>query len=177
MKLNNVTKSIFRLALMFFILLMLGQSVIYGASGTLYAGLDKIRWLPIYNNGTNSYTYNSTEWGFKLFNIHPVYQILELDSTGIDSSVVGENGRIYCLNATQGVGWNTGISAKVEYDSYLNLKDKQGIYQEYSNNKIYDISNYEYYSSIVWLLDNFYIPNVTNKDDFFANIGIYKNEQ
>ena len=171
MKLNKVKKIIFSLAVIIFMILGLGQNIIYATAGSLTAQLEVFRRLPVYNTN-NSYTQELTKWGFKIYSggQHNIYQISEVDSS---DNFIGDNARLYCLNATEGTTWDTSaIGTDLDYDTYTNLKNAKEVYDTLKENSVYDISQYEYYSSIIWLLDNFYIPNKTDKRDFLSRTGI-----
>ena len=173
MKLNKLKKIILSLAVVIFMILAFGQSVIYAATQSLTAKLEVFRRLPV--SSDNGITQEATQWGFELYmGGHPVYQISEVDS---DNKFIGENSRLYCLNATEGTTWDTNaVGTNLSYDTKTNLKNATEVNETLKSNSVYDISKYEYYSSIVWLLDNFYMPNITNKEDFLANTGIVKGE-
>lgn len=171
MKLNRVKKVILSFAVIVGIILGLGQNIIYATAGSLTAKLEVFRRLPKYDSSTKLYTQESTNWGFELYNGgHPVYQISEVDSS---NNFIGDNARLYCLNATEGTTWDTSaVGTNLNYDTKCDLKNATEVNTTVGYNTVYDISKYDYYSSIIWLLDNFYIPNKTDKDDFLAKAGI-----
>jgi len=176
MKLNNLKKIIISLAVIIFMILGIGQSVVYAVTtGSRAAALEYIRRLPVYNT---SYEQKSTNWGFKLYD-HPIYQISELQvdtNKNITTNIVGDNSRLYCLNARIGDVWNNNsIGTGVKYDTFYNFKTEKNQILSDLNSGNSNILTSDYYSSIMWLLDNFYIPNKTDKDSYLRTIGIYKN--
>lgn len=173
MNFNRVKNMAITILLITIVLLCIGQSAIYAATGSLSAALDTYRYLPEFNASTNQYTYNSTGWGFKIgASGKAIYQINELDSS---SNITGANSRLYCLNARVGDVWNNNaVGQKVDYTNNFDWRnDKTTILGGNTENVL--TSNY--YSAITWLLDNFYIPNVTDKEDFLKNIGIVKDDE
>ena len=95
MNFNRVKNMAITILLITIVLLCIGQSTIYAATGSLSAALDTYRYLPTFNASTNQYTYNSTGWGFKILaSGKSIYQINELDSS---SNITGANSRLYCL--------------------------------------------------------------------------------
>ena len=179
MKLNKIKKVILSLAVIIFMILGLGGSAIYAVTtGSRAAALEYIRYLPVYDSINKSYEQVSTNRGYKLGD-HPVYQISELQvdtNNNITTNIVGDNSRLYCLNARIGDVWNNNsIGTGVIYDTFYNFKTEKNQILSDLNNGNSNILTSDYYSSIMWLLDNFYIPNKTDKDSFFRTIGIYKN--
>ena len=170
MKFNKIINMAITIFITILIILSLGQTVIYAAGGNLTAALDTYRYLPTYNESTKQYTYNSTGWGFKIgASGHAIYQINELNSS---SNITGENSRLYCLNARVGEVWNNNQVGKgVDYKNYFDWRNEK---ETILGNDTEGILTSEYYSAVIWLLDNFYIPNVTDKESFLKNVGIVK---
>ena len=165
MKLNKVKKIILSLAVIIFMILGIGQNAIYAANN-LNAALDTYRYLPTYDASTKQYTYSSTGWGFQISaSGHKVYQINELDSS---NNITGENSRLYCLNARVGDVWNNNkVGQGVDYTNPYDWRNDKATILD---NNTESILTSDYYYAITWLLDNFYIPNITDKESFFENI-------
>lgn len=88
---------------------------------------------------------------------HPVFQISSRNGNE-------KNTNYFCVNATRGVSWS-GTQAKqgVEYDSSYDIKSErseiENLTEAYSN-----VAG-EYYSQIVWLLDNFAVGRDFDEDE------------
>ena len=185
MKLKHLRKIILSLTISTLMILSLASSVVYGKArndrgdGHLFAKEQMARvW---YNKSTGNFENKGV---YKLLDKGIVYQILEVKDAS-STEILGNN--FYCLNAEEGDTWRnvhggTSIETTVEYDKKYDLKkstDKktnqnglQNTDNVYSGNNIEKINNY--YSEIVWLLDNFYLPDgdINAKNEYLAKAGI-----
>ena len=181
MKLKHLRKIILSLTMSTLMILSLASSMVYGKArddvrtGNLFAKMQDMR--VIYNNSTSSFENKGI---YELNGVKNIFQLLEVKSK-TDNTIIGNN--FYCLNTKEGTTWNAHKEDTVEYDKSNNLRN--------TNNKSTNISEIKtilnphnatsniekYYSEIVWLLDNFYIPGETDKDEFFKKINIEKNTE
>jgi len=115
MKLNKLIKIVLSLGVISFIILGLGQNVIYAATEKRAATIQHVRTLPKDDNSSEELE----DWGFALSTGQknaPLYQILELevnsDGTITDRIMEGDS-RLYCLNARVGEEWRGDTSLNI----------------------------------------------------------------
>ena len=170
---------------------ILGIMVILLGSMVSYA---KAADTPIYVNLTKT---NVDGVGYGVGNPNPpsggtsnageyIWNITTYDSmTATNASATQRN--LYCVKANYGATWETAGTpgTKVQYNLQYDLQnDRQAIL-----NKLVDNTNDgddvvralldptgNQYRQLLWILDNAYIEGQTNKDEFFAKMGILKDE-
>ena len=164
MKKRSIKLIILAVITIFITILSLGQNLIYAASGTLTTRLSYFRYV---KNSSGTY---EAKGGYSLNTgtSKPVFQIVSANG----DTIVGTN--YYCLNAEVGDTWNNAVvGTDVTYDTYYDLvKDKDtiaGLSSTYS-----DIVNSEYYTQILWILDNLYTGSDTEEEisEYISKAGI-----
>ncbi|MCI9063952.1 MAG: hypothetical protein HFJ17_05060 [Clostridia bacterium] len=178
MKSNNVKRIILSIVMILVMLCGIAQSVVYAADGTTQSTLTAMITKWRYKKD-DSGEFVSTGYGYRLSSDHKIFQILELNNA-TDREKIGKS--IYCLNATSGETWRAAENeeSKTTYNTHVNLKENKDAIKS-----TLGITDDESYYAILWLLDNFYMPNSETtadaqakaKDDFLKNIGIYKDER
>lgn len=94
---------------------------------------------------------------------------------------------LYCIKANYGNSWETAQNANpeniVEYNLSYNLPENtqellSKIQDDEAGNLVKELLNSETgkYNEILWLLDNFYIEGITDKEAFLDKTGIAKDE-
>ena len=168
MKQKNIKRLVITLVVLIAMILSLGQNIIYAATGTLNTKLSYFRYI---KNDAGEY---ETKGGYALNTgtNHPVFQIFSANG----DKIKGTN--YYCLNATKGSTWtSSSVGTEVAYNTNYDLvEDKttiSGLDETYSN-----IVNSQYYTQIMWILDNLYTGNDKEAEirEYLAKAGIVYGE-
>ena len=175
MKLNHVRKLILSILITLTFILGISQNIIYAVNdmGTddqtsLTAKIAMERYTE--NSGgeiksvEKGYTYKDISGDLHIND--NIFQILEVNSD-TTAKIIGKN--LYCLNANKGNSWTTGTAEEksVTYTKKHNLKTES----IETINGIIPLTDTTTRSSIVWLLDNFYIQNKTDKEEYLKKVG------
>ena len=141
------------------------------ADGGLYLGIDAVR--------RSGYSYKALE--------HVLHKICVYDSTG---TVTNKDRAIYCLKGGPGFGSRddmgsvTNNNERRRYTQYFDMKDPNSIPSPYKN----VLPSGEDYNSLVWILENSYVPAPQNanqnqidlaksfRENLLANAGIENSE-
>ena len=136
------------------ITLILGISVVKGATGSLYLGL----------KGKST----SRETGTYEFNKKAVFKIVKYNQSG---SVENNDGTvIYCLKGGPGFGSESYDNKIINYTQYFDIKNPTSITGAYRNQLP---SNMTTYNELVWILDNIYNPDNESLDQYLERVGIW----
>ena len=196
MKLKHLRKIILSLLMIAIMILGVGSNIIYAADSSIKIAFEVKRRVPKFDASGNITSFDPTDWGFAYSGGTDkiIYQIVKVDDS---NKYIATN--FYCLNAEETSSWikdTVGNVNAATYDESTDLKNKTEVANKFATGTrikqgtnvnakdVYDISKNEYYSSIIWLLDNFYIPSpddTTNpgtsvKDQYLANAGIVYGE-
>ncbi len=127
-------------------IVLMFSSNTYAATGSWRLGTEALR------EGIttkNSAEIRTTRYSYRM-NSKPVLKIVDKTTGTADFS-----NAIYCLKAGQGFGSDRATMADVTYNTYFNmLTEKSAV------NGILNLSNSNY-GSVLWLLDNIYLPKQT----------------
>ena len=164
MKNNKTSKFLMNIIVTVMMIVTIGQTAVYAArkaeSKTLT--ISRTRWV---KNSGGEYQEKGA-YALNNGSTHPIFQIV---SIGENSQKTGTN--YVCLNATRGATWTSNsVGQTVEYDiSYDLVSDKSEIAnltEAYSN-----VAG-EYYTQIMWILDNILLGTDFDVDTILAKAGI-----
>jgi len=160
-------------------LLIIASTVIAILLGTMisYANEDNkpliVNLQSKYANGVGYGFFNPNTTGGKY-----IWKVVSYDDDGAE-----EKRNLYCVKGEYGKTWNDTPSQKLTYDLQYNFQtDRDFIEQSLATDpseviaKLIDLEGGQY-EQLLWLFDNMYIPNVTNKDAFLEKIGVLKDAQ
>ncbi len=126
----------------------------FAATGSWKLGVEKVREGITLKNGseesTTRYSYQMTTSGTS----KPVLKIVERNG-----STANFDNAIYCLKAGQGFGSDSSTISDVTYNTYYDM-----ITEKSSVNRILSLTD-DNYGSVLWLLDNIYLPKQTPISD------------
>ncbi len=115
-----------------------------------------------------------------------IWTLRSYDSNNIDD-LSKKQRNLYCIKAGYGDAWNpVNNGTIVEYNlSYDFQGDRENLLTLLENGTgaanelVLDLlyTQDAYYRELLWIFDNMYIENETNKDDFLAKIGIKKDDE
>ena len=142
----KVKKLLLSIALMALAVLLMFNTKTYAATGSWKLGVVKVRQGITTKNGAES---NTTKYSYEL-NTKPVLKIVDKTSGTADY-----RNAIYCLKAGQGFGSDNYTMSDVVYNTYYDM-----VTEKSQVNSILNLSNANY-GSILWLLDNIYLPKQT----------------
>ena len=162
---NRTIKTIISILIMAVMIMLLGQNAIYAKDETVITQLSKTRWVKD-NNGEYK---EKRAYALNTGSNKPIFQILSVDSSGKKLET-----NYYCLNALKGASWLAQeIGTPAQYDkSYDIVKDKEEISKLVTTYS--DVVNSQYYTQLVWLLDNMYTEGGITVKDLLAKAGIVK---
>ncbi len=115
----------------------------FAASGSWKLGAEKLREGITTKNNAEEHT---TPYSYQI-NRKPVLKIVDKANTKPDF-----NNAIYCLKAGQGFGSDSNVLADVNYDTYYDMVSERD-----NVNNVINLSESNY-NSVLWLLDNIYLP-------------------
>lgn len=142
----KVKKLLLSIALTIFAVLLLIDTKAYAATGNWKLGVVKVRQGITTENGTEVTT---TRYSYEL-NTKPVLKIVDKTTGTADY-----RNAIYCLKAGQGFGSDNDTIADVVYNTYYDM-----VTEKSQVNSIIKLSDANY-GSVLWLLDNIYLPKQT----------------
>ena len=94
-----------------------------------------------------------------------IWKIVSYDSMDAEAPAKYDD-PIYCVNPEIGFGNAAVAGERKEYNYSFNMKDLTGVAQEYRD----IIPNTANYNSVLWILDNMYLPKDTNKGVLKSNL-------
>ena len=166
---NKTIKLIFGLIISIVMFFSLCSSMVYAADSSKSTKLSYAR---IVKNSNGEYE-NKNGYALNTGTNHPIFQIVSVNG----SQTTGTN--YFCLDATSGSTWSSNIvGTAVDYDkSYDLVNDKSEISKLVSTYS--DIAKSDYYTQILWLLDNMYVADSSTESisDYLAKAGLIKQDK
>ena len=156
---NKIVKIFSSLLVSAIIILGIAQTSVYAANTT-----EKTIKLSYYRYVKDGNGYKQSTEGYALSGnpVHPIFQILSIDSSS--KNVLGTD--FYCLNAESGATWLTGdINQEIKYSKSTDLVKEKA--------NVADILPDKIYTQVMWILDNMYTESGTlTIQQLLENAGI-----